>query len=101
MFKIFNLEELEKVSSGIRIGRILKLIRIMKNQTIRNVSKNTGLSELTIQKLENGQTNNPAIGTITKIAKFYEVPIDKLFQILYWNEEGKEIIESLFFDYIQ
>ena len=55
----------------------LKELRIDKNLTQTQLSKETGLSQACIAKLENG-SRAPSVDTIIALAKFFKVTTDYL-----------------------
>ena len=58
-------------------GNKLRELRESKGLTQRDVSIATGLTELTIGKLE-GNKGNPTLKTMQTVADFYEVPVSEL-----------------------
>lgn len=57
-----------------------KLVELLKKHKITTsmLSKATNISEITINKLRNGQNSNPTISTIKPIAEYFGVSIDYL-----------------------
>lgn len=59
---------------------LVKFIELMRSKKITSaaLSKATGLSEITINKIRNGQNTNPTIGTLILIARYFNVSVDDL-----------------------
>ena len=57
-----------------------RLVELLKNNkvTTATLSKATNISEITINKMRNGQNLNPTITTIIAIARYFNVSIDYL-----------------------
>ncbi|MBE7083340.1 MAG: helix-turn-helix transcriptional regulator [Clostridiales bacterium] len=58
-------------------GKNIKDIRIMKNKTQQEVSKNTGLPQNTISWIENDK-GIPNIQQCIKLADYYNISLDEL-----------------------
>lgn len=61
------------------IGHRLKIARMIKGMTIREVSEETGITQATISRLERG-LHQPALYTVTKIAYAVDLPLIDLFR---------------------
>jgi len=62
------------------IGNNIKKYRQKLGISQDILSKKTNLAFHTIAKIEAGATPNPTIGTVMKIAKALDVPIDELLK---------------------
>ena len=58
------------------IGRKLKIARVMKGETIRQVFQSTGVTESTISRAENGRTI--IFPTAVRLAEHYDISLDSL-----------------------
>ena len=58
----------------------LKWCRRVKNKTLREVEKATGITNAHLSQLENGDVQNPGIFTIKAIADYYGVSLDELIK---------------------
>ena len=81
------------------LGERLKLSRLEKNISIRNLAKNIGLSPSFISQIEQGKAN-PSIDNIKKIAHFLEVSINFLIEdrksiVSYVKKKEQMIADSL------
>ena len=59
----------------------LKEIRLKKNFTRQHLANLTGLSKMTIYKIENGIIKNPSFFTLKKIAQALNVSVEELFDL--------------------
>ena len=95
---------MENKQIRITTGDILRTIRETRNISIRAVSKASGISELTIQKIEKDMSKG-AIDTLTKLCAFYEISMDDL---TFWTtkeqendlDKAKDILYKLFINSI-
>ena len=62
------------------IGKNLRNLRLKKGISQDRLSKFTDLSLNTIVKVESGKNPNPTIGTLSKIAKVFNVKVDDLIK---------------------
>ena len=60
------------------IGRLLKTLRGTK--TLRQVEADTGITNAYLSNLESG-LKKPGIRTLTKLSRYYSVPIDHLIHV--------------------
>ena len=60
------------------VGEKIKLLRVEKGMSIEAVSKESGISELTLSGIE-GHTVLPPLGNIISLAKVFEVSVGELF----------------------
>ncbi|SHK61121.1 helix-turn-helix domain-containing protein [Paramaledivibacter caminithermalis] len=58
----------------------IKIIRLNKNLTLKELSEISGVAYGYISDLENGKAVNPTYATLKKIAKALEVPISELIE---------------------
>lgn len=70
----------------ITVGDILRTIRETRNISIRAVSRASGVSELTIQKIERNMSNG-SIDTLIKLCAFYEIGMEDL---TFWATEEQD-----------
>lgn len=78
------------------------LLGLMKKNkvTIAELSYATGIAEITINKLRNGQNNNPTISTLMQIANFFDTSVNELLgnnikTLTVLNEDGTELAQKL------
>lgn len=64
--------------SEYNIGTKLRKIRKDRMQTLKDVAKNTDISPSMLSMIEN-EISNPSIGTISKLVKYYDIRISRLF----------------------
>ena len=67
-----------KVRQRPPIGELLKKLRGTK--TLRNVESDTGITNAYLSNIELG-LKNPGIKTLTKLSRYYQVPIDHLLHV--------------------
>lgn len=92
----------------LQIGSALKKYRKEKNMTLDDLSEVTGVSKLTLGKIERGETN-PTLAMIWKISKGISLPLLALFKsekpvslyragegLRFSNDEKNWIIEPVF-----
>lgn len=56
----------------------IKLLRLKKRMTLKDISKITGISDAYISQLENGKKANPTKEVLQKIATALGVPLSEL-----------------------
>ena len=94
-----SLIENKSAEAKLTIGDLLRIIREILNISIRAASKETGISELAIQKIEKN-TSAGSWGTFYKLCNLYEISMDDL---LFWSteesstneERAKDVLYSL------
>lgn len=59
-----------------KIKENLIKLRCSKNISVYQLSKETGLNESIIRKIESGERTNPSIRTIAKLCECLEISID-------------------------
>lgn len=58
----------------------LKALRVRSGKTRRDVSMETGITESTLYKLEEGRSANPSVKTAKALANCYGVSVDELLE---------------------
>ena len=61
----------------INYGKELKYHRIVKNKSLRDVEKDTGISDTNLSRWENGKVL-PNIDFCVILANYYEISLDEL-----------------------
>ena len=61
----------------INYGKELKYHRIVKNKSLRDVEKDTGISSTNLSRWENGK-DLPNINFCVILANYYEISLDEL-----------------------
>jgi len=61
----------------INYGKELKYHRIVKNKSLRDVEKDTGISDTNLSRWENGKVL-PNINFCVILANYYEISLDEL-----------------------
>ncbi len=61
------------------IGKRIKILRLERGLTQRDIEEVTGVSRSHISKIESGKVANPGLDTLEKIAKALKVSISFLF----------------------
>ena len=59
----------------------LRVLMAYKNMNIRDVHKETGLSEITISKLYNEKSNTISFGTLLKLCDLFDCNVGDLLYI--------------------
>jgi HTH-type transcriptional regulator, competence development regulator len=59
----------------------LRAYRRLKGATLREVEKETGISNAYLNQLEQGKVKNPSPHILYKLAAFYKVPYDNLIKL--------------------
>ena len=63
---------------NVKIGEITKSLRLKKNMSIEDVSKETGISEAIISGIED-HSISPPLGNIISLAKVFQVTVGEFF----------------------
>lgn len=58
----------------------LKNARLKQRYTVRELSELSGVSESTINNIENGRNENPGIQMLIELSKVLKVPVSKLIK---------------------
>jgi HTH-type transcriptional regulator, competence development regulator len=73
--------------STMGLGEQLRQVRRVKNVSLREVERATGISNAYLSQLENGDATNPSPHILHKLAEFYEVPYISLMKTAGYLEE--------------
>lgn len=57
------------------LGRVLRLAREMKGETLRSLAAKSGVSNPLISQIENGRCKSPGFETVVKLARALNVPL--------------------------
>ncbi|PHA00778.1 DNA-binding protein [Bacillus pseudomycoides] len=63
-----------------QVGQLLRQIRNEQKLSLEELAKQTGVSKLTLGKIERGETN-PTLGVIWKITKGLSIPLSRLMVV--------------------
>jgi len=63
------------------LGALLKKTRKRRNLTLRDVQKETGISNAYLSQLENGKIANPSPNILHQLAKLYEISYETLMSL--------------------
>src|SRR5438105_1154543 len=63
---------------NVAIGPKLKVLRIKKNKSLQEVADAVGASKAHIWDLEKGNSRNPSMDLLTKIASFFQISVAEL-----------------------
>jgi len=66
-----------------KIQNHLRTLRAQRGLTLQQVSEGTGLSISTLHAIENEQEREATLATAFKLARFYGLPVEKIWQPLY------------------
>jgi DNA-binding XRE family transcriptional regulator len=66
-----------------KIQNHLRTLRAERGLTLQQVSEATGLSISTLHAIENEQEREATLATAFKLAHFYGLPVEKIWQPLY------------------
>lgn len=72
------------------IAEELSRLRTLKGVSLREVEKETGVSNAYLSQLENKKTDKPSPHILHKLAKYYDVEYTHLLKIAGYLEEKKE-----------
>ncbi|MEZ9525694.1 LexA family protein [Enterovibrio norvegicus] len=70
------------------IGKVLREARKKKGLTLRTVAEETGVKVTTQSNIELGEVADPGFNSVSKLAHFYGISLDKLYQV--GLEQGSE-----------
>jgi transcriptional regulator with XRE-family HTH domain len=76
--------------SAMGLAEQLRRIRIVKDVSLREVEKVTGISNAYLSQLESGNATNPSPHILHKLAEFYGVPYTSLMKTAGYLEETQE-----------
>ena len=62
-------------------GKDLKRIRQLKALSLRDVEKETGISNAYLSQLERGDAKNPSPQKLASLASFYKIPYEALMEL--------------------
>jgi HTH-type transcriptional regulator, competence development regulator len=62
------------------LGEELRRLRIKKGVTLREVEKETDVSNAYVSQLENGKAEQPSPRVLHKLAEYYRVPYSRLME---------------------
>jgi len=94
-----NIERpLEEKDVGKRVGANLRQFRLNRGMSVEALAKQTGVSKLTLIKIEHGEAN-PTLSVIWKIANGLNIPITALLSIesdvsIARKKDGLKLISS-------
>lgn len=63
-----------------RLAEELQRIRRIKGLSLRDIERETKISNAYLSQLERGEATNPSAQKLYKLAKFYEVPYELLLE---------------------
>lgn len=61
-----------------RLGEILKMAREIKGVSLRDLERETGISNALLSQIETGQVKSPGFQNVVKIARALNVKLDTL-----------------------
>jgi|ERR1041385_9148260 transcriptional regulator with XRE-family HTH domain len=68
------------VSNSGKLAKVLKASRLAASLSLREVEKETGISNAYLSQLENGRTRNPSPHVLSKLANVYRVAYSELME---------------------
>jgi transcriptional regulator with XRE-family HTH domain len=74
------------------IGANLKQLRVKKNQSLQQVADAVRASKAHIWEIERGESKNPSMELLTKLAAHFEVSVSKLVGEELPSEEHEDLI---------
>jgi transcriptional regulator with XRE-family HTH domain len=79
------------------LGGELRRLRINKGVSLREVERETGVSNAYLSQLENGKSEQPSPRVLHKLADFYQIPYNRLMEIAGYLQpaNGAQRVESL------
>jgi transcriptional regulator with XRE-family HTH domain len=63
------------------LGEELRRLRLEKGVSLREVEKETEVSNAYLSQLENGKTEQPSPRVLHKLAEYYKVPYNRLMEV--------------------
>lgn len=63
-----------------KLAEELRRIRAIRELSLREIEKETGISNAYLSQLERGEATNPSAQKLYKLAKFYEIPYELLME---------------------
>ena len=64
----------------VNLAETLRTLRVMSGSSLRQVEKNTGISNAYLSQLETGSTVNPSPQVLHSLADYYGVPYESLME---------------------
>ncbi|MGD0662668.1 MAG: helix-turn-helix transcriptional regulator [Syntrophorhabdales bacterium] len=77
--------------SAMGLAEELQRVRKVKNASLREVERATGISNAYLSQLEGGDATNPSPHILQKLAEFYEVPYMSLLKTAGYLEETRVV----------
>jgi transcriptional regulator with XRE-family HTH domain len=68
------------VSNSGKLAKVLKASRLTASLSLRDVEKETGISNAYLSQLENGRTRSPSPHVLSKLARVYRVAYSELME---------------------
>lgn len=81
--KEVNMNIPEKLS----LGKTLKVQRVLKNMTVKDVVAKTGIATSTYDNIESGKTKSPELRTLKKIAEALDMDLIYLTNLIGKQDE--------------
>lgn len=66
------------VQSGMKLGELISLSRELKKVTLRDLERQTGLSNAIISQIETGRVKDPGFRTVCKLASALGISLKRL-----------------------
>ena len=77
--------------SAMGLAEELRRVRMVKNASLREVERATGISNAYLSQLESGDATNPSPPILQKLAEFYEVSYMSLMKTAGYLEETQAV----------
>lgn len=61
-----------------KVGQILKMAREIRGKTLRDLERETGISNALISQIETGHVRQPSFHSVVKLARVLNVKLDTL-----------------------
>jgi transcriptional regulator with XRE-family HTH domain len=72
------------------LAQQLRQLRALRDKSLREVEKETGISNAYLSQLERGKSENPSPHKLHKLADYYDVPYNTLMRAAGYIEESDQ-----------
>jgi transcriptional regulator with XRE-family HTH domain len=79
------------MASDISLGEIISLARGLKGWTLRDLEKQSGISNALISQIETGHVSNPGFFTVIKIIQALGLPLERAAMVRRAPKENVDV----------
>ncbi len=64
-----------------KLGKLVRKARLSHDLTLRELASELGIDFTTISKLESGKIESPAVGTLQRMSRVLDIPLEDLYAL--------------------